>query len=539
MKIRTIVKIVVISSVVLLCTGFAMFSFFRLSSTEKSESFNVYSLVPRSATVVFETDDLVGMVQDLNGLSSSQNHHYLHLSKLFSYLKLHLYTLLDDTPHGLSKQMNKVLLSFHEPENDRNQILYCSLGDGDYELVESLLHKYCSNSFPSKLFKYKGEKIRIYLMPDGSFLACYLTSDFLVVSYQEKLIEQVIDARLSNNSLQTDTSFVKVHESRNTHVSATIYTRMRFLNMKKVSDEMSPCVQLNGWTEFDMKMNGDVIYFSGISHDTDTCLTFMNTLRQQKPVENFPGDILPFSTFFFNKRSVTDIQTVFDFTARQEYAVSEYSDYVKSRDKELFTYLKDNAGGELVTCLFHSADTLEHPCAVMSIPLKNTIAAEQILQRMLRATPREVNAPFKPRISFYKTPMRSYVLYALPRNTLFTQLTCMTESAFYTYACFYEGRLVMAPDAQSLTSYLDSMENKEILDESPEYEEAVVNLSPSYNFMMAGDFEEIFSLPESYKRLIPPFFFRNQDFFSHFIFSAQFTYTDGVICPNVVFIYKG
>ncbi len=44
-------------------------------------------------------------------------------------------------------------------------------------------------------------------MPDDSFLACYFTSDFLVVSYQKKLIEQVIDARLSKKSLLTDASF--------------------------------------------------------------------------------------------------------------------------------------------------------------------------------------------------------------------------------------------------------------------------------------------------------------------------------------------
>ena len=93
--------------------------------------------------------------------------------------------MLEDTPHGLSKQMNKVLLSFHEPDNDRNQVLYCSLGNGDYELVEKFIRKYCSSSFPSKLFDYKGEEIRIYPMPDDSFLACYFTSDFLVVSYQK------------------------------------------------------------------------------------------------------------------------------------------------------------------------------------------------------------------------------------------------------------------------------------------------------------------------------------------------------------------
>ena len=74
MKLRTIVKIAVISSVVLLCTGFAMFSFFRLSAAEGRKDFNLYTLVPGSATVVLETDDLAGMIQGINAVS------YTHLT---------------------------------------------------------------------------------------------------------------------------------------------------------------------------------------------------------------------------------------------------------------------------------------------------------------------------------------------------------------------------------------------------------------------------------------------------------------------------
>lgn len=48
------------------------------------------------------------------------------------------------------------------------------------------------------------------------------------------------------------------------------------------------------------------------------------------------------------------MQAMLDFTARQEYTTSTYSDYIRDRDGELLAYLKENAGGEIVTCLFHS-----------------------------------------------------------------------------------------------------------------------------------------------------------------------------------------
>lgn len=539
MKLRTIVKIAVISSVVLLCTGFAVYSFFKLSAAGSREEFDLYTLVPPSAVVIVETNDLAGLIEDINELSSSKHQHFLYVSKLFSHLKEHLHTLLEDTPHGLSKQMNKVLLSFHEPDNDRNQIFYCSLGDGDSKLIEKFIQKYCSSTFPSKLFDYKGEEIRIYPMPDDSFLACYMTSDFLAVSYQKRLIEEVINARLSKNSLLKDKSFEEVHAAKHANASATVYTRMNSLSMGKVTDGIRSYTQLGGWTEFDMKLNGDVLYFSGISHDTDTCMTFMNMLRKQRPVEEFPGDVLPATTFFFNKRSATDMQSMFEFTARQEYAQATYSDYIKDRDAELLDYLKNNAAGEIMTCLFQASDTASKPCAVMSLPVQDVTQAERLLRNMIKLTPKENDAPSVPRSTYYRTALQTYPIIVLPRNTLFTQLTGITQSALYVYACFHKGHLVMAPDTASLAAYIRQLDKKEILDDTPAYEEGIAGLSPSYNFMMMADLEEVFRQPENYVRLVPNYFFRNQDFFRHFILSAQFTCMDDVVYPNIVLIYKG
>lgn len=539
MKLRTVVKIAVISSVVLLCTGFAVFSFFKLSAVENREDFNLYTLVPESTTAILETDDLAGLIEDVNGLNCSKNHQFLYVSKLFSYLKQHLHTLLEDTPHGLSKQMNKVLLSFHEPDNDRNQVLYCSLGNGDYQLVEKFIQKYCSSTFPSKLFDYRGEEIRIYPMPDDSFLACYVTSEFLVVSYQKKLIEEVINARLSKKSLLNDPSFKEAHAAKRTNVSAAIYTRMNSLSMGNVTDGIRSHTEMGGWMEFDMKMNGDAIYFSGISHDTDTCLTFMNMLRKQQSVEEFPGYMLPASTFFFSKRSATDIQSIFDFTARQEYAQATYSDYIKDRDMELLDYIKNSASGEIVTCLFQASDTASKPNAVMILPLTDVVRAEQMLYSLVKNTPKEKDAPPMPRTSYYQTSLRAYPFYVLPRNTLFTQLTGITQSDLYVFVCFYNGTLVFAPDASSLSAYVRQMDKKEILDDTPAYEEGIARLSQSYNFMMMTDLSDVFRQPERYVRLVPNYFFRNQEFFRHFILSAQFACADGGVYSNVVLLYKG
>ena len=318
MKLRTIVKIAITSSVVLLCSGFALYSFFRLSAAEDQKDFDLYTLVPSSVSAVFATEDVAEFVMEVDELTCSRDHQYLYVSKLFSYLKQSLYALSEDTPHGLSRQMNQMLISFHEPDNERNQVLYCRLGNGDKELVNRFVRKYISSLYPPKTFIYKGEEIIIYPMADGDFLACYLTSDFMALSFQKKLIENVIDAYKSGKSLADDSTFTGIRAPKKSAAAATIYTRMQ---------------GMMGWTEFDMKMKDDFIYFSGITHDADTCFAFINQLRQQQSVKGFPGEVLPSTAFYFSRQGITDWVSLLSYGNAQGQSVPARTSEVQNRDR--------------------------------------------------------------------------------------------------------------------------------------------------------------------------------------------------------------
>lgn len=76
-----------------------------------------------------------------------------------------------------------------------------------------------SSGYPPKTFDYKGEDIIIYPMADGDFLACYLTEDFLVLSCQKKLIEEVIDIRKTGKSLSGDPDFEEVRTPKKVRLS--------------------------------------------------------------------------------------------------------------------------------------------------------------------------------------------------------------------------------------------------------------------------------------------------------------------------------
>ena len=66
MKLRLIIRIAVIVSIVLLCTGFGVYSFFRLNEVESQKDFNLYTLVPQSAMAVLETDRMAELVDGIN-----------------------------------------------------------------------------------------------------------------------------------------------------------------------------------------------------------------------------------------------------------------------------------------------------------------------------------------------------------------------------------------------------------------------------------------------------------------------------------------
>ena len=260
MKFSLSIKIVVILSVFLLCAGVGVYSFMRLNSVEQRKDFNLYTLVPQDAVAVFETDRMVDMLETMEQMECNEDGHFLYASALFSCLKKYLNTLLEETPHALSKQMNKLLISFHAPDTQNDQVLYCTLGEGDRELLENFISKYCPESFPVKTSEYRGQEIRIYPMDNGRFLAVYLTRDFLALSFQKKLVERVIDAHKKGEALPDDPSFKSFYNGKDRNVEATLYLRTRSVRMGQSTDSLCRVLNLSEWMEFNLKFTEKAIY---------------------------------------------------------------------------------------------------------------------------------------------------------------------------------------------------------------------------------------------------------------------------------------
>lgn len=542
MKFSLSIKIVVILSVFLLCAGVGVYSFMRLNSVEQRKDFNLYTLVPQDAVAVFETDRMVDMLETMEQMECNEDGHFLYASDLFSCLKKYLNTLLEETPHALSKQMNKLLISFHAPDTQNDQVLYCTLGEGDRELLENFISKYSPESFPVKTSEYRGQEIRIYPMDNGRFLAVYLTRDFLALSFQKKLVERVIDARKDDRALPDDLSFQSLYDERNRPVEATLYLRTRSVQMGASTDSLRPVLNLGEWMEFDMKFTERAVYCTGLSHETDTVHSLVRALRPQKSLSGFAGDCLPSSTYLYTHWSISEKDSLFAFRASQVPYNPSSDPYPAKRDQELLDFLEANADTSLLTCFF-LADYpgRKVPCAVSIIPLAHKWKARQDFLTWLRTTPREQAIHPRPRFApgYDRYPRsQAYRKYLMPRNTLVARLTGWADTSLYAYACFYRGCLLLASDALSLSAYIEALEHKDTLTGSDHYERLAESLSPSYNLLLMADMDEVLHQPASYARLVPGFFLNHADFFRYFVLAIQFNNQEGTICPNLTLWYR-
>ena len=520
MRLHHLIRIMWVACIVLLCVGFAVYSINRLHEAEDRRKVNLYSLVPQDVTAVFETDRFVEWVENMDSMHCSRDGHVLQVSSLFSFIKDRLPVLLQETPHGLSWEMNNVLVSFHQPDSPLNQVLYCRLGPNDHALLQSFMQQHGFSDYPSKTFDYKGYRMTIYPMADGRFLSIWVNRDFLVLSFQKRLVEQAMDAHRKKNALLQLKSFRSMYQEERTGIGATLYLNLREGGGRYPNLWMGN-KYLGDWLEFDVKLAPDAIYCSGMSHGNDSVATYLDVLHPKQALEGFSGENLPASTFFYFRKALSEKDSLFRSEELPDTLGQEQTREISRNNRLLVAYLQRNVERELTSCVFLSDDSLQQaPCTVLRMGLRNVPYAEWELREW-------VGEPME---------MRSY---RIPFNSVWSLLAGASPGSLSeVYATFYKGNLLLASDASHLSAYRGALEREETLTHMPMFRTLAENLSPTYDFVMMGDMEDVVSRPEAYTGLIPSFFARHASFFRHFLFSVQFVCTDGVLYPNLVFWYK-
>lgn len=261
MRLKTVAKLSVFISVLLFCVAVGFYAIARLDMTERNREVDLYSLVPSDCVGVLESDNISAFLNEIPSLNYGKELDGFQFPGLFEILLHQLNEYAVQNAHGLSSQMNHLMVSFHAPGSVRDQVLYFRMGGSDQQMLEDMLKEYAPANFLPKEEKYRGKTIWVYPLGQDEFLAAYSGAGFMALSYQKRLIEQVIDAKLDKNSLNVDPVFSQILAKKKSHHFLTLYGRsaaMPFLN----SD--APC-----WCEFEFHLNSDVLYLTGETYHSE------------------------------------------------------------------------------------------------------------------------------------------------------------------------------------------------------------------------------------------------------------------------------
>lgn len=285
MQIRSVIKLGVVLSVVLFCIGIAFYGFARLSMADKESRVDVFEFIPKDCAGILETDNIDNFMHGFSQAAYSSQLDTLHRAGLMNDILSDLSRYSSAAAHGLSYQMNHVVFSFHYPHTAMDVVAYFRIGkEGKHQLIEAVKGKHGADFVPKKEI-YRGKKIEIYPLSSMKYLSVYTTDGLVVVSYQKKLIEQVIDAVKDNSSLREDSVFTSIHHPQPASF-ITIYGRtpsVPFLGKESC----------HSWSEYDIHLNSEVFYLSGqMKEEQADCLDRMLQAVNTIPVVSEKDSLL-------------------------------------------------------------------------------------------------------------------------------------------------------------------------------------------------------------------------------------------------------
>jgi len=511
------------------------YSYSLIKSHNEKTDMNLFGLVPPSATAIWETNNVYEVMTSINKPGYYDKYDSLYFSEIISFLISNVEKVTDIKAHGSNKKTTNMLVSFHTPNTPKDQVLYCKLSLQEKEHIEKFIREHTSINFHPKTFQYRNENITIYPVRNDDFLAFFYHPEFLAVSYQEKLIEQVIDAYIDQQSVLSDSIFAQAFENKEEHSASTIYLRSNVLPFEFKTEDNT-----NQWIEFDLKMNKDAIYLAGTTFEADSCTSsFTKVMQAQKPIKTLPSEHLPESTFFFQQFAVTDMGSLISHLNQRAYPIEVCNNATEQADSSMFVFLKENTENRLCSFMFTTSQPDIPFSSIVHVPLKNRNIAENRFRGIQTGWAKQFtnNRYLYPNYHFNKGGV--YTIYEMPGFMLLDKLTGISKGKEQKYyGCFYHSYFLISPYKSSLTDYISLMENETTKENDLVFQECIAGLAPESTGIILTDLGEISNFNENFNHLIPPIFLNNQGFFKHFILAVQYTHNNGNLSPNISLIYK-
>lgn len=276
MKFRTIVKIGVGLSVLLFCLGVAFYSFVSLTDAEKGKDVDMFALIPDDCYGVLDTDNIGYYTSEFPRTSYAIDLDTIHHSELIKNILTGITQYTSVNTHGLSNQIQRLMISFHNSNSTKDVVAYFKLSSSGSGFIGDILKQRYGQNISPKVEEYRGKKIEIYpLGKTVNFLSVLSGDGYLVISYHKLLIERVIDAIKDGTSLSDDVVFSN-HKVKKSANYLTFYGRT-------ASFPLLSGGQTHVWSEFELHLNSDVLYLSGMMYEPDSCMQEVKSRLEEIP----------------------------------------------------------------------------------------------------------------------------------------------------------------------------------------------------------------------------------------------------------------
>ena len=205
-------------------------------------------------------------------------------------------------------------------------------------------------------------------------------------------------------------------------------------------------------------------------------------------------------------------------------------------DREI-VYFKEYAENTMSIIMFTTSQDENTQRIIANIPVKDRESAESYLKSLIPTfTGRKIES------SFFHFNGKAYQSMTLPRLTFtghFVRGIIKNRQAEDYVCCFYNDRLLIAPNDTCIQDYIHLVDNGKVKEGDVIFEECMAGLAPESACLLMTDMSKTITEPQLYGHLMPNFFFKNKDFFRNFLMTTQFTTANGTVFPSITLTYKG
>lgn len=214
-----------------------------------------------------------------------------------------------------------------------------------------------------------------FTVPEGIWIA----------SFDKELLHQSIDFLTSEQHILKLENFKKVYESRGKNVDANFYFNHKGFHRfiaKFAADNRTPDLSnwsdYGGWTELDLLMENEGLWFSGYTKVNDSSNQFLNTFIECPPGKIKMPEILPASTALLSYYGFKDFDSFYnDYKThqgkkkkRKNYIKNFKNEYGIDLSKHLLAWIDDEMAKSVIKA---SHDTYYQYAVINSRDAKETV----------------------------------------------------------------------------------------------------------------------------------------------------------------------